>query len=252
MSKQLALLLISFLLTNQISAFNTNTAEINWGLILLNTPLGLAERVKFAQCYITALENRNLQSASFLLDRACQQIDHVKSGTSLADIKVAVHQIDHICHKHGHADAECYACTKSTAKSITAAPAILLPYSTEYWQAMPQPCLAHFSDLELQATIDMLKITAFTIRKASAITQLDSVMVSHKVTAACDYRVLRFLKIHILAQKHVTPDNITWLQSKILDKLCTVYKPVSPSAKPADLVDRDHDLCKTEWTILLA
>lgn len=240
-------------LTTVKTADKPEATVTNWELILLDSPAGLAERVKFAQAYINALKNRNLQLASYLLNRACQQIDCAKLTASTDDIKVAVYQLDGICRHDGQIYDQCYECTDLA--ETRAAPA---RYSTTDWQAMPKPCAAHFSDDKLNAMIDMLKISALVMRKASAVALLDPTMVSHRVAAACDYRVLRFLRVHVLIQKHVTSDNIAWLQSKILDQFCTIDtpdKPVCPDAEFTDSedgVDCDHDLCSTEWTILLA
>lgn len=224
----------------------------NWELILLDSPAGLAERVKFAQAYINALKNRNLQLASHLLNRACQQIDCAKLTASTDDIKVAVYQLDGICRHDGQTYDQCHECTDLAETATTPA-----CYSTTDWQAMPKPCAAHFSDDRLNAMIDMLKISALVMRKASAVALLDPTMVRHRVAAACDYRVLRFLRVHVLIQKHVTSDNIAWLQSKILDQFCTIDtpdKPATPDVKSADSEDGANcdELCNTEWTILLA
>lgn len=242
--------------TEKTSLTTRDLAAIDWDIILLNTPESLLVRKEFAKYYKSASQANNSQFLAELITQVYRQIEWTVSTAAgdnrLAptEISTAVCQLKHIC---GNGDAvysnDC--CVGYYDKH-----AVQQVYSVDRWQEIPIPCAKHFGSDELGQDIANFRLLAFINQKTHDIAQLNPETVSRRIISLCDNYACRLLRIHMLAQRHVTSDNIAWLQRTVSDKFCTVAKPISLDTRAADLedgADSDHDdLCHTEWTILLA
>ncbi len=224
-------------------------AAIDWDIILLNTPDGLLEREKFANNYKLASQANNSQFLAELITQVYRQIEWTVSAAAGADrltpaeISTAVCQLQHICsdginYYHNCCDEVLDFHDKGRA------------YTADQWQEIPIPCAKHFDSYELEQIVSLLILSAFAYQKTHDLAQLNPKTVSRRIVSFCDNPVFRFLRVYTLAQKLVTPDNITWLQRKILIKLYD-QDAAESTTTASEEVDEDC-LSHTEWTLLLA